>query len=81
MESGVYTGAYDLEQGKLERGSLSFMVLPKYMGMTKDGRPIEDSRLTFVVVDESRGFSPIIVKMNLACAKGLKKDLEEALAK
>ncbi len=81
MESGIYTGAYEVENGKLERGSLSFMVLPKYMGMTKDGRPIEDSRLTFVVVDESRGFWPVVVKMNLAAAKALKKDVDEVLAK
>lgn len=82
MESTLYTkpyeatehGAYPLPKG------LEWKVMPRYVGITERGERIVDDRVTLILVDEEKGFWPVISKMSLEEAQDLHKKLGEVIA-
>lgn len=79
METGIYTGNYSLDEGKLVVEKLVMRVQPRYAGTDANGERVEDPRLTLTLVDESSEFWPLMVKMNTTSAQAFVKDLEAAL--
>jgi hypothetical protein len=81
METGLYTGTYESETGgeRFLVPHLTYQVLDHYTGVDDEGKQHVDRRITLVVQDTKKSFWPFIVKMNLACAKDLGKQIEAAL--
>ncbi len=78
METCLYTTQYEVEENKLELPKLSIKVMPKYI-TERNGEPVEDQRITLVLVDTAQSFWPVIIKMNSAAAKQLVAEIERGL--
>lgn len=71
---GTEHGAYMLPAG------LEWRVMPKYVGVDKDGKRMVDDRITMVLVDGENRFWPFIAKMSVEQAEVLKEQLGEVIA-
>ena len=58
---------------------LRWRLLPMYSGVGEGGERILDKRATLVLIDEERGFWPLIVKMDAPAAAGLAASIQAAL--
>ncbi len=81
MEIGLYLQRYDVSpHGQVDLEGLTLMVQPRSSGIDADGARINDERLTLILSDDTRRFSPLITKMNAPAARSLLTDLDRALA-
>lgn len=70
------TMPYQPRNGRIDLPESSvFMVLPEYRGVSEHGAPITDPRPTLALIDEYRGFWPIILIMDRAVAARLAAEL------
>lgn len=61
---------------------LKWMAMKEYSGFNPETRErVVDRRMTLVIVDEERGFWPLILKLNSEAAGDLASDLERAIGK
>lgn len=61
------------------REPLNWRVMPKYVGVGRDGQRVEDARTTVVLRDPARQFWPIILRLDGATAEALLRDVEAAV--
>lgn len=72
----IGTMAYQPRAGRIDLPESSvFMVLPEYRGVNEHGAPVTDARPTLVLIDENRGFWPMILIMDRAVAARLASEL------
>jgi|GEM_PF-1191247 len=57
--------------------SIKLVVMPRYVGMSEDGKRVVDERVTLVVMDRDAGFWPVIVKMDIKAARELERGFNE----
>ena len=80
MDAGVYLwGLGGGDNRAISMRGLELTVMPRYVGVDKDGSQIVDDRITFVVQDQKRGFWPVMTKMNVRASHKLLEALREAL--
>jgi CubicO group peptidase (beta-lactamase class C family) len=56
----------------------AWRVRPRYSGMRQDGTRIEDVRPTLVLMDDGRGFLPVILRMDAGVAARLASEMMQA---
>jgi hypothetical protein len=78
MVSAMDVGVYFAALGKVRTKTLTgteIRLMPRYPGRDPNGRPVTDPRITLAVVDPERSFWPVLTKMNLKAATGLRDAL------
>ena len=80
IEAALYTRPYKVgDDGVLDLpAGVVVRVMPRYRGMTEEGKPLVDERVTMILMDEKEHFWPVIVKMTNAAAKALAEDAGKA---
>lgn len=80
VECGIYGYAYGVGPGRetVELDAVSWAVNPSYSGQGDDGRLLHDPRVTVTLVDESKGFWPIMMKLSDPDALRLAEQLAAA---
>lgn len=78
VEAGLYFVRYPRGTTRHEvDAGLAVRISPEYRGRGADGEPVVDERVLFVLDDRRAGAWPVMVKMNVAAAKALRKRLRE----
>lgn len=68
----VATMPYTSEGGVIRLPpDVKLIVMPRYSGTGRDGRPVIDERICIVVTDEANGFWPVILKLDRPSAEEL----------
>lgn len=72
----IATLPYTATEGRIELPhECTLRVMPRYVGVGEDGKPIIDERVTIVLMDEQEGFWPVILKLNVEATNDLLEQL------